>query len=108
LTAVLRSERSCCAAANDCDLHLVDSASLRAAEIANLTWEMVLDPSGDIGRIVGLRDCSNKKSGRIIFIHPELRAALIVLQADEEPTKPVFGSERGRLMTALSIYRKVQ
>jgi integrase len=27
-------------------------AGLRAAEIANLTWDMVLDPEGDVARIV--------------------------------------------------------
>jgi hypothetical protein len=31
-------------------------AGLRAAEIANLTWEMVLDPSGAIGTVLELRD----------------------------------------------------
>src|ERR1700742_645552 len=42
-------------------------AGLRAAEIANLTWDMVLDPSGSIGMVLELRDRAAKKGhGRII------------------------------------------
>jgi integrase len=52
-------------------------AGLRAAEIANLTWEMVLTPIGDIGTAIELHDRAAKKSGgRLIPIHPELREAL--------------------------------
>ena len=36
-------------------------AGLRAAEIANLTWEMVLDPHGAIGSLLELRDRVAKK-----------------------------------------------
>jgi integrase len=53
-------------------------AGLRAAEIANLTWDMVLGPSDEISGIVELRDSAAKKgSGRVIPIHPELHAALV-------------------------------
>jgi integrase len=52
-------------------------AGLRAGEIANLTWDMVLGPTGEIGQVIELRDCAAKKnSGRRIPIHPSLRAAL--------------------------------
>ena len=48
-------------------------AGLRAAEIANLTWEMVLTPTADIGPAIELHDRAAKKSGgRLIPIHPEL------------------------------------
>ena len=49
-------------------------AGLRASEIANLTWDMVLGPTGQISGIIELRDNAAKKgSGRVIPIHPELR-----------------------------------
>ena len=38
-------------------------AGLRAAEIANLTWEMVLTPTADIGPAIELHDQAAKKSG---------------------------------------------
>ena len=53
-------------------------AGLRAGEIANLTWDMVLDATGRIGGVIELRDSAAKKgSGRIIPMHPHLRAALV-------------------------------
>ena len=36
-------------------------AGLRAGEIAKLTWDMVLDPTGEIGDVIELRDCAAKK-----------------------------------------------
>ena len=35
-------------------------AGLRAGEIANLTWDMVLEPSGAISTVVELRDHAAK------------------------------------------------
>src|SRR5260370_38503343 len=52
-------------------------AGLRAGEIAKLTWDMVLGPTGEVGSVIELRDCAaKKKSGRLIPIHPILRTAL--------------------------------
>ena len=52
-------------------------AGLRAGEIAKLTWDMVLGPTGEIGQVIELRDCIAKKNGgRLIPIHPSLRTAL--------------------------------
>src|SRR5712692_1213648 len=52
-------------------------AGLRAGEIANLTWDMVLDPAGDIGSAIELRDqAAKRKSGRLIPMHPHLRATV--------------------------------
>jgi integrase len=49
-------------------------AGLRAGEIANLTWEMVLDPYGAISTVLELRDHAAKKGhGRIIPLHAALR-----------------------------------
>jgi hypothetical protein len=56
-------------------------AGLRAAEIANLTWDMVLDPNGTVGTALELRDCAAKKGhGRIIPLHADLREALAALR----------------------------
>jgi len=41
-------------------------AGLRAAEIAKLTWAMLLDPSGDVGVTLELRD-RIAKNGRRSF-----------------------------------------
>jgi hypothetical protein len=37
-------------------------AGLRAGEIANLTWDMVVGPAGEIGSVIELRDCAAKKN----------------------------------------------
>ena len=56
---------------------LAAKAGLRAVEIAQLTWDMVLDPTGDIGSVIELRDAAAKNgSGRLIPVHPDLRQAL--------------------------------
>jgi integrase len=53
-------------------------AGLRAGEIANLTWDMVLDPRGEVGTVIELHDDAAKKgSDRLIPIHRDLQAALI-------------------------------
>src|ERR1039457_6281369 len=58
-------------------------AGLRAAEIANLAWDMVVDPTGEIATTLELRDRVAKNgSGRVIPIHPDLREALMQLRAD--------------------------
>ena len=79
-------------------------AGLRAAEIANLTWEMVLTPTADIGPAIELHDRAAKKSGgRLIPIHPELREALCDLRSQTKAAGPVVRSQRGGPMTPVSI-----
>jgi integrase len=79
-------------------------AGLRAGEIANLTWEMVLEPDGDVGPAIELRDWAAKKSsGRLIPINPKLREALIAWLPFTGPTGPVVRSQRGGAMTPVSI-----
>ncbi len=81
-------------------------AGLRAAEIANLTWPMVIDPSGDVGTSLELHDRVAKKgSGRVIPIHSDLRVALVNLDR-LAPTLdgPVVRSERGGPMTPASSW----
>ncbi len=50
---------------------LAAKAGLRAGEIANLTWDMVVDGSGQVSGLIELRDAVAKKgSGRLIPVHP--------------------------------------
>ena len=56
-------------------------AGLRACEIANLTWGMVLDPKGRVAETIDIRSViAKKQSGRRVPVHPELRAALNALR----------------------------
>ena len=80
-------------------------AGLRAGEIAKLTWPMILDPNGKVGRTIALHDKAAKKgSGRSIPIHPQLVEALEAwadTQAELEGF--VIRSERGGPMSPLSV-----
>jgi integrase/recombinase XerD len=79
-------------------------AGLRAGEIAKLTWDMVLDPSGEISAAIELRDwAAKKKSGRTIPLHDDLAAALTSWIGETSGVGPIIGSERGGQMTPLSI-----
>src|SRR5919198_3132358 len=79
-------------------------AGLRASEIANLTWDMVLGLTGQISGIIELRDHAAKKgSGRVIPIHAELRDALANLRRVAGPSEYFITSGRGGPVTALSI-----
>ena len=79
-------------------------AGLRAGEVANLTWDMVVAPNGAIGTVIELRDhAAKKRSGRLIPLHADLRDALLSWRSMTGGTGPVVLSERGRAMTPLSI-----
>jgi integrase len=79
-------------------------AGLRAAEIAKLTWNMVLDPSGAVGRTIEVRDqIAKKRGGRSIPIHADLRQALVEARQLCSGEGPVIRSERGGAMTPMSI-----
>src|ERR1700686_5183710 len=70
-------------------------AGLRAGEIAKLTWDMLLDANGGIGRTIELRDhAAKKRSGRQIPVHSQLRDALSVWRGMTFGTGPVVRSER--------------
>lgn len=99
------AERSRYPARNRVIALLSVKAGLRAAEIAKLTWEMVLGPDGDVASVLELQDHAAKKQhGRRIPIHAELQAALIELRnADNRTLGSVVRSERGGAMTPLSI-----
>ena len=65
-------------------------AGLRAKEIANLKWGMVMDAEGKVGEALALENSASKgKSGRVIPLHRLLQDALIVLLAHE--------TEKGRV-----------
>jgi integrase len=77
---------------------------LRAGEIANLTWDMVVDATGQIGGVIELRDHAAKKgSGRVIPMHRDLRAATAAWHQVATSSPYVIASQRGGQMTPLSI-----
>ena len=80
-------------------------AGLRAGEIANLTWPMLIEPTREVAQSLELQDRIAKKgSGRVIPIHPELHAALVKLvRLTVGLDGPVIRSERGGPMTPVSI-----
>jgi integrase len=83
---------------------LSTKAGLRAAEIACLTWEMLLAADGEIGATIELLDSAAKMGhGRRLPIHDDLRRALIDLREVSLGDGPVIRSERGGRMTPLSV-----
>jgi integrase len=79
-------------------------AGLRAGEISGLTWDMVLDPTGEVGQAIELHDCIAKKnSGRRIPVNPTLRTALTAWCLLTGGTGPIIRSEHGAAMTPASI-----
>jgi len=79
-------------------------AGLRAGEIANLTWPMVLDPSGEIGASIELLDGAAKMgSGRRVPCHSDLQAALAHWREVSDGTRHVVHSERGGGLSPSSI-----
>ena len=79
-------------------------AGLRAGEIANLTWDMVIDATGQVSGRIELADTAAKKcSGRSIPVHPDLMAALTAWRRVAPPSGYVIASERGGRMRPVSI-----
>ncbi|RXG84837.1 tyrosine-type recombinase/integrase [Bradyrhizobium zhanjiangense] len=79
-------------------------AGLRAAEIAKLSWDMVLDPSGAVGGTLALQDqIAKKRSGRTIPIHADLQQALVKARQLCNGRGPVVRSERGGALTPMTI-----
>ena len=76
-------------------------AGLRAKEMASLTWAMVIDAAGQITEAIHLqnRASKGKTGGRTIPMHPDLQAALMLLQTARgdmpRPDQSVLFSERG-------------
>jgi integrase len=79
-------------------------AGLRAAEIGNLDWDMILDGSGQIGPTIELHnDAAKNGSGRRLPMHPHLHEALQALLVLTGGSGPVVRSQRGGAMTPVSI-----
>ena len=79
-------------------------AGLRAAEIANLTWPMVLDPTGEIATAIELHDGAAKMgSGRRVPLHNDLREGLARLREASDGPRYVVYSERGAGLTPATI-----
>lgn len=74
-------------------------AGLRVKEIALVTWEMVMEADGRVGEVLELPNSASKgdEGGRTIYLHSELRQALIKLKAHDRPDSAdrIVRSERG-------------
>lgn len=100
---VLKSHRN--PLRNEVIFRLSINAGLRACEIANLTWLMVLNANSKVGTIIELPSRAAKgTSGRRIPIHADLLKALVALLRVSDRADPnVILSERGSAMTAKSV-----
>ena len=84
-------------------------AGMRAKEVAAVTWGMVTDAEGEIGDVIALenRASKGKVGGRHIPMHPEIKAALMVLRRERgdkaRPDWPVIYSERERGLSAGAV-----
>ena len=74
-------------------------AGLRAKEIANLKWSMILTPESEVGDAIHLTDEASKgRSGRIVPLNKQLRANLIqMLEAARQ--KLHYGPETAYVVT---------
>jgi len=83
-------------------------AGLRAKEIASVTWSMVTDGEGQVADVIALENRAAKgKSGRVIPMHSDLKAALAELQRERaekvRPDLPVIYSERDRGLSPAAV-----
>jgi integrase/recombinase XerC len=81
-------------------------AALRASEIANVEWSMVLTSEGEVGDVLALEDRAAKRGGGgTVPLSKDLRGALICLHRLRQPAPDdrVIYSERGPRMTGASI-----
>lgn len=86
-------------------------AGLRAKEIAALRWSMVVGADGEVGAAIHLTDDASKgKSGRLIPINKQLKAALIDLQCNDRHSCSdwVIRTERSAHTTAQAIVNLFQ
>ena len=105
LQAALRATRTTRYPERDRVMLLLSAkAGLRAAEIAGLTWAMVLDAGGQIGSQIALADYIAKKgSGRLIPLHPSLGQALVKLSRKTGREGHIVKSERGERLSPGSV-----
>jgi integrase len=88
-------------ARNGVIVHLSFRAGLRSKEIAGIRWQMLTDTEGHVSDALALTNGASKgRSGRVIPLHTELRAALVALHADEQ------GKGRGTPTEFVVIFTK--
>ena len=84
-------------------------AGLRAKEVASVTWGMVTDAEGEIANVIALENRASKGrgGGRIIPMHPDLKAALVALHRERGervgPDLPIIHSERDRGLSPAAV-----
>lgn len=83
-------------------------AGLRAKEVANLKWNMIVGADGEVGDYIHLTDIASKgRSGRIIPLNKQLKAALSELQRIERG-EWVIRTERSDHTSAQAIVNLFQ
>ncbi len=85
-------------------------AGLRAKEIANITWEMVIDADGEISDCIKLQNTASKgSSGGVIWLNKELQSALQQYQASNcTLSGNIIKTERGNSTSAQVIVNMFQ
>ncbi len=88
-------------------------AGLRAKEIANLRWSMIVGADGEVGNYIHLTDDASKgRSGRMIPINKQLRALLIdayeLARADPRRNTHVVFTERSPRTSAQAVVNLFQ
>ena len=80
-------------------------AGLRAKEIAELTWDMVTDPEGNLSDAIQLRNSASKgrNGGRVIPLNHQLKAALEALYESRGPSPYVIKSERTQKTSSVVV-----
>lgn len=80
-------------------------AGLRAKEIAMVSWAMLTDADGALADHLSLQNVASKgkKGGRVIKLHPELKAALAELAELEGMVGQVIKTERGKSTSAATV-----
>jgi integrase/recombinase XerC len=84
-------------------------SGLRAKEVACVTWGVVTDAEGEIADVIALENkaAKGKSGGRVIPLHPDLKAALTALHQDRAERAradlPVIHSERDRGLSAGAV-----
>ena len=82
-------------------------SGLRASEIANLRWRMVLDEEGEVSDVLTLENSAAKKlSGRLIPLKAEVRHSLIDYLAEIgkiDPNGYILMSQQGGRLQPQSI-----